>query len=228
VVVDLSRNWRPATVPGLPAVFTGGWVGYAGYDTVRYVYGSKIPFAAAPQDDRGLPDMHLSLYNDVVVFDQATKTIYAIAWVHLDGANTTPGAPPSSSSSRSDSHAAASTSNSSNGSSSSSSSTGGRLSKAQLAAAYTSGQQRLSHLVEVLSAPQPCLSVGTVDMELSQLPAPPGTSNMTKQEYLDAVLAAKEYILVGGWVGGWVGGGGGGWVGGGVWGGWGYVFCVLL
>lgn len=35
---SLSRNWRPAAVEGLPAVFTGGWVGYAGYDTVRYVY----------------------------------------------------------------------------------------------------------------------------------------------------------------------------------------------
>jgi hypothetical protein len=38
VPVQLSRNWRPAQVEGLPAVFTGGWVGYAGYDTVRYVY----------------------------------------------------------------------------------------------------------------------------------------------------------------------------------------------
>jgi hypothetical protein len=35
------RNWRPAKVDGLPEVFTGGWVGYAGYDTVRYVYGSE-------------------------------------------------------------------------------------------------------------------------------------------------------------------------------------------
>lgn len=43
VPVQLSRNWRPAAVEGLPAVFTGGWVGYAGYDTVRYVYGSEYP-----------------------------------------------------------------------------------------------------------------------------------------------------------------------------------------
>jgi hypothetical protein len=33
-------------------------------------------------------------------------------------------------------------------------------------------------------------------MALSQLPAPPGKSNVTKQQFLDAVLAAKEYILV--------------------------------
>lgn len=41
VPVQLSRNWQPAAVEGVPEVFTGGWVGYAGYDTVRYVYGSE-------------------------------------------------------------------------------------------------------------------------------------------------------------------------------------------
>ncbi|GFH23373.1 uncharacterized protein HaLaN_20976 [Haematococcus lacustris] len=52
----LSRNWRPALLEGVPSVFTGGWVGYAGYDTV-------------------------------VVFDQATKIVYAISWVHLQEAD---------------------------------------------------------------------------------------------------------------------------------------------
>eukprot|EP00195_Chlamydomonas_chlamydogama_P007623 CAMPEP_0202908288 /NCGR_PEP_ID=MMETSP1392-20130828/45531_1 /ASSEMBLY_ACC=CAM_ASM_000868 /TAXON_ID=225041 /ORGANISM="Chlamydomonas chlamydogama, Strain SAG 11-48b" /LENGTH=624 /DNA_ID=CAMNT_0049597547 /DNA_START=85 /DNA_END=1959 /DNA_ORIENTATION=- len=80
---NLSRNWRPASLEGLPQVFTGGWVGYAGYDTVRYVYSGKLPFESAPTDDRNLPDMHLALYNDVVVIDQATKIIYAISWVHI-------------------------------------------------------------------------------------------------------------------------------------------------
>jgi hypothetical protein len=43
VAVQLSRNWRPAHVESLPSVFTGGWVGYAGYDTVRYVYSGECP-----------------------------------------------------------------------------------------------------------------------------------------------------------------------------------------
>ena len=47
VVVQLSRNWRPAAVKGLPEVFTGGWVGYAGYDTVRYVYAGACVCARA-------------------------------------------------------------------------------------------------------------------------------------------------------------------------------------
>jgi anthranilate synthase component 1 len=41
VPAALSAGWRPAPAPGLPDVFTGGWVGYVGYDTVRYVYGGK-------------------------------------------------------------------------------------------------------------------------------------------------------------------------------------------
>ena len=43
----LSRAWRPALLEGLPQVFTGGWVGYAGYDTVRYVYSGKASAAPA-------------------------------------------------------------------------------------------------------------------------------------------------------------------------------------
>ncbi|KFM26929.1 Anthranilate synthase component I-1, chloroplastic [Auxenochlorella protothecoides] len=85
----MCSPWSPVIPEGLPPVFTGGWVGYAGYDTVRYVYPAKLPFSAAPPDDRGLPDLHLALYNDVIVFDHATKLAYVIAWVHL-GAHASP------------------------------------------------------------------------------------------------------------------------------------------
>lgn len=37
----ISRGWRPAQLNGVPDVFTGGFVGYAGYDTVRYVYSGE-------------------------------------------------------------------------------------------------------------------------------------------------------------------------------------------
>ena len=39
----MSRAWKPANLEGLPEVFTGGFVGYAGYDTVRYVYSGLDP-----------------------------------------------------------------------------------------------------------------------------------------------------------------------------------------
>ena len=41
IPIDLSRDWRAAPMDGLPRVFTGGWVGYCGYDTVRYVYAGR-------------------------------------------------------------------------------------------------------------------------------------------------------------------------------------------
>jgi anthranilate synthase component 1 len=53
----------------------GGWVGYFSYDTMRYVEKKKLPFSGAPEDDRGLPDIHLGLYNDVVVFDHVSKVL---------------------------------------------------------------------------------------------------------------------------------------------------------
>ncbi len=56
-------------------------MGYTSYDTVRYVYRDKLPFATAPPDDRRLPDIHLGLYTEVVVFDHATKLAYVVTWV---------------------------------------------------------------------------------------------------------------------------------------------------
>ncbi len=58
--------------------FTGGAVGYAGYDVVRYV--EDLP--NAPDDDRDLPDMSFAFYDRMLVFDHITKTItvVALAW----------------------------------------------------------------------------------------------------------------------------------------------------
>lgn len=61
---------------GLPA-FTGGLVGYAGYDTIRYYEGEKLP--NPPKDDRRLPDLHFGLYNELVIFDHVDKTIKVVA-----------------------------------------------------------------------------------------------------------------------------------------------------
>ena len=64
--------------------FRGGWVGYAGYDAVRYLEPEKLPFAAAAPDDRHLPDLHFGLYRQVGVFDHVQKVLSAINWVVLD------------------------------------------------------------------------------------------------------------------------------------------------
>ena len=77
----ISERWTPCKPKGLPECFAGGWVGYMGYDTVRYQYLNKLPFEEAPEDDRALPDLCLGFYRDVVVFDHATKQLYAVHWV---------------------------------------------------------------------------------------------------------------------------------------------------
>ncbi|KAL5541274.1 hypothetical protein UlMin_042496 [Ulmus minor] len=60
------------------------WVGYFSYDTVRYVEKRKVPFSMAPKDERNLADIHLGLYDDVLVFDHVEKKVYVIHWVRLD------------------------------------------------------------------------------------------------------------------------------------------------
>ncbi|KAL6967657.1 Allatostatins [Cleaved into: Allatostatin-1] [Sarracenia purpurea var. burkii] len=80
----IMEKWKPQRIDELPEAFCGGWVGYFSYDTVRYVEKKKLPFSSAPKDDRYLPDVHLGLYDDVVVFDQVEKKAYVIHWVQLD------------------------------------------------------------------------------------------------------------------------------------------------
>src|SRR5687768_14879412 len=76
---ETLAEYRAPLLPGLPR-FCGGAVGYAGYDTVRYV--ERLP--RPPADDRGLPDLCFALYDRMVIFDHLTKTIAAVAHAHVD------------------------------------------------------------------------------------------------------------------------------------------------
>ncbi|XP_060175033.1 anthranilate synthase alpha subunit 2, chloroplastic-like isoform X3 [Lycium barbarum] len=80
----IMEKWKPQCIDELPEAFCGGWVGYFSYDTVRYVEKKKLPFSNAPLDDRNLPDLHLGLYDDVIVFDHVEKKAFVIHWVRLD------------------------------------------------------------------------------------------------------------------------------------------------
>ncbi|GJN22808.1 hypothetical protein PR202_gb10407 [Eleusine coracana subsp. coracana] len=80
----IMEQWNPQIIDSLPDAFCGGWVGFFSYDTVRYVERKKLPFAKAPHDDRNLPDIHLGLYTDVIVFDHVEKTTHVIHWVRVD------------------------------------------------------------------------------------------------------------------------------------------------
>ncbi|MGD1276407.1 MAG: anthranilate synthase component I [Tepidisphaeraceae bacterium] len=84
-LADLKKLLPPARYhqdKHLPA-FTGGLVGYAGYDTIRYYEGEKLP--NPPKDDRRLPDLLFGLYGELVIFDHVDKTIKVVANVDISG-----------------------------------------------------------------------------------------------------------------------------------------------
>src|SRR3954452_13089033 len=180
-LADLQKLLPPTRFhrwPALPA-FTGGLVGYAGYDTIRYYEGEKL--TKPPLDDRKLPELLFGLYGELVVFDHVDKTIKVVANAVIpkrkmeeggsrmeDGKKSTTSADPSSilhppSSSLTDD-------------------------------AYRDACRRIDDLVARLQQPS-SLKLGEID------PTAPLTlkpqSNMTRDEYEAAVSAGKEFIRAG-------------------------------
>ena len=72
-LIERKRYRRDESLPP----FTGGLLGYAGYDTIRYYEGESLP--NPPADDRRLPDLLFGLYETIVIFDQVDKTIRVVA-----------------------------------------------------------------------------------------------------------------------------------------------------
>ena len=85
----ITATWHLGSSDQLPP-FTGGWVGYAAYDTVRYLEPEKL--SAAPGDDRGLPDLQMQLYRQIIAFDHVQKTLVVITHVLLDEHDSVPAA----------------------------------------------------------------------------------------------------------------------------------------
>ncbi|MCE5301514.1 MAG: anthranilate synthase component I [Planctomycetaceae bacterium] len=73
------ESFHAVHLPELPP-FCSGAVGYAGYDTVRYV--EHLP--NAPKDDRQVPDLAFAFYDQMVVFDHVTKAVVVVAMARLD------------------------------------------------------------------------------------------------------------------------------------------------
>lgn len=80
VLRDTLASWHPIPVHGLPR-FTGGAVGYFGYDLVRFM--ERLPDTA--RDELGLPDAIWLIADTVVIFDHVKHQLIVLANAHLDG-----------------------------------------------------------------------------------------------------------------------------------------------
>lgn len=72
-------HYRPVAVPGLPP-FTGGAVGYLGYEYIHSVE-PTVPLAA--RDELGVPVMWFMLCDSVLAFDRAHQTMRLIVNAHI-------------------------------------------------------------------------------------------------------------------------------------------------
>jgi anthranilate synthase component I len=73
------EEFRPVRLPELPP-FTSGVVGYAAYDSIRYV--EHLP--DAPPDDLRLPDISFAFYDRLLVFDNVTKSLDIVVLARID------------------------------------------------------------------------------------------------------------------------------------------------
>jgi anthranilate synthase component 1 len=76
-IESFHGRYRVPAVAGLPR-FTGGLVGYFGYDTVRYVE-PRLARCSNP-DPLGTPDILLLISDEVVVFDNLRGKLYVVVY----------------------------------------------------------------------------------------------------------------------------------------------------
>ena len=79
-LAEILARYRPAPVGELPR-FSGGAVGYIGYDAVRLVE----PLPAMPPDELGLPVFYLAFYDTLLIFDRVWNTLKVVAYAYTEG-----------------------------------------------------------------------------------------------------------------------------------------------
>jgi anthranilate synthase component 1 len=81
-LAEVEKFRQLFSMPNLPDLprFTGGLVGYFGYDTVRFV--ERRLAESSPPDELGTPDIMLMASDEVAVFDNLSGTIMLV--VHVD------------------------------------------------------------------------------------------------------------------------------------------------
>jgi anthranilate synthase component 1 len=169
---------RAAHWPDLPP-FAGGAVGYAGYDVIRY--SEHLP--NAPLDDRKLPDLSFAFFDQLVVFDNVSKTMFVIALARLT--------PPARS-------AAAGTPSAKPDGGRDAGMDGGMDERAVERAyerAYDAARRRVDGLVELLVGNSTNLQC--TDIQTSGVPELAYQSNFAREDFEQAIRKCVEYIRAG-------------------------------
>lgn len=161
-----NKKFRPVRMNGLPR-FTGGLVGYLGYDAVRDL--EKLPWPAAAAKpiraedndptDKGnatlFPDAEFGFYDTVLAFDHLRQQLHLITHVVLEE---------------------------------------GEL---NLRRRYEEALERLKSLHAQLCSPHPPSESAADNSTYAEVKLPEPRSNFTREKFLAAVAAAKEYIAAG-------------------------------
>jgi anthranilate synthase component I len=84
-IESFQQQFKVPDIEGLPR-FTGGLVGFFGYDTIRYIE-PKLA-ASCPADPLGTPDILLMVSEDLVVFDNLSGQLMLIHHINPAEGNT--------------------------------------------------------------------------------------------------------------------------------------------
>jgi len=80
VLRELMSKYKGAPMKEFPR-FSGGAVGFFGYDTARYF--EKLP--NVPEDDVGIPELHFMFADEIIAFDHFRHKLHIIVNLHAEG-----------------------------------------------------------------------------------------------------------------------------------------------
>ncbi|MFZ5996252.1 MAG: anthranilate synthase component I [Nitrospirota bacterium] len=80
IIKNTLSRFKPVEIRDLPR-FSGGLVGYIGYDVVKFF--ERVPDLQKPALD--MPDIFLMLTDTLLIFDNLKQTIKIVSNVHIDG-----------------------------------------------------------------------------------------------------------------------------------------------
>ncbi|MFC1593705.1 anthranilate synthase component I [Candidatus Omnitrophota bacterium] len=89
-IKKLMKQYRFVQIKNLPR-FSGGLVGFIGYDMVRFFEPKLQITAKRLKDDLAFPDIHMVLADNLIIFDHREHTMKIVQCVHTGGGKTSTG-----------------------------------------------------------------------------------------------------------------------------------------